>query len=132
LTVTFDSPNYVFVDEISVDVTEGLAPIVTKTRRLDNGEPDVVEIVLDQPIPFDATTTFTLDDGVAVNVIEFTYAPGDTDGDGDADLHDFAVLQTCFGLDLLDSACLPLDTITDNTIDLADYAEFEAVLSGPR
>ncbi len=130
-TVTFDSPNYVFIDEITVDVTDGSAPLVTKTRRLDNGDPETVEIVLDQPIPYGATTTFTFDDGVAVNVIEFTFAPGDTDGDGDADLHDFATFQTCFGHEPVTGPCPALDAVTDDTIDLADYAEFAISLHGP-
>jgi len=71
-TVTFDSPNYVYLDEITVEVTGGTAPTVTATRRLDNGEPEVVEIVLDRPLPLNETTRFTFDDGTAVNVVEYT------------------------------------------------------------
>ena len=71
-TITYDQPNYVLVDEISVETTGATLPVVLKTRRLDNGEPDTIEIVLDRPIPFDATTRFTFDDGVAVNVVEYT------------------------------------------------------------
>jgi len=72
-TVTFDSPNYVYVDDVSVEVTGGVTPVVLQTRRLDNGSPDRVEIVLDRPIPVDQTTRFTFDDGVAVNVVSYTY-----------------------------------------------------------
>ncbi len=73
-TVTYDQANYVYIDEITVETTGGVTPVVTKTRRLNNGEPDTVEIILDRPIPFDATTRFTFDDGVAVNVVEYTLA----------------------------------------------------------
>jgi len=72
-TVTFDSPNYVYVDDISVEVTGGVTPVVLQTRRLDNGSPDRVEIVLDRPIPLAETTRFTFDDGTAVNVVTYTY-----------------------------------------------------------
>lgn len=130
-TVRYDQPNYAYVDEITVETTNGAPPTVTKTRRLDNGPPDVVEIVLNRPIPFGETTTFTFDDGVATNVIEFTFAPGDTDGDGDADLYDVAVFQNCFGKPELLGACHALDSVRDATIDIEDYADFNAVLLGP-
>jgi IPTL-CTERM motif len=72
-TITFDQPAYILVDQVSVSVTGGIAPVVTKTRRLDNGPTDVVEIVLDRPIPFGETTTFTFDDGVATSAVSYTY-----------------------------------------------------------
>jgi len=72
-TVTFDSPNYVYIDDISVEVTGGVTPVVLQTRRLDNGSPDRVEIVLDRPIPLAETTRFTFNDGTAVNVVSYTY-----------------------------------------------------------
>ncbi len=71
--VTFDQPAYVLVDQISVSVTGGIAPVVIKTRRLDNGPADVVEIVLDRPIPFGETTTFTFDDGTATSILSYNY-----------------------------------------------------------
>ena len=70
--VTFDAPNYVYVDEITVAVTGGEVPVVTKTRRRDNDDPESVEIVLDRPLAVGETTTFVFDDGVAVNVVEYT------------------------------------------------------------
>ncbi len=130
-TVTFDSPNYVYMDEISVEVTGGVAPVVTQTRRRENDEPDSVEIVLDRPLPAGETTRFTLDDGVAVNVVEYTFAPGDTDGDGDADLLDAAAFLTCFGQSAPTSSCWALDTNRDDLIDLADYAALQSALTGP-
>jgi hypothetical protein len=168
--VTYDSPNYVYIDEISVEVaalaTEPLSheatqgpegqndetsksqnntaddsfsiptsafviPVVVATRRLDNGPPETVEIVLDRPIPYNATTRFTFNDGVAVNVVEFTFAPGDTDGDGDADLSDFAAFQNCFGNSPVAGVCLPLNFNSDQSIDLTDYAEFQAIFRAP-
>jgi hypothetical protein len=130
-TVTFDSPNYVYVDEITVTLTGGDAPVVTQTRRRENDGPETVEIVLDRPIPMGETTRFTLEDVATVNVIEYTFAPGDTDGDGDADLHDFAAFQRCFGITGLSGACLALDFNTDDTIDLDDYEVLQGVLEEP-
>ncbi|MCH7596956.1 MAG: hypothetical protein IID35_10395, partial [Planctomycetes bacterium] len=130
-TITYDEPNYVLVDEISVETTGTTLPAVLKTRRLNNGEPDTVEIVLDRPIPFDATTSFTFDDGTAVNSVTFVYAPGDTNGSGTADLADFAAFQNCFGVEELLGACLPLDADSDQQLSLDDYFEFQSVLDGP-
>ncbi len=163
-TVTYDSPNYVYINEISVDVaateprshgaternpnpererrakdpslalgvrTVAPLPVVIATRRLDNGPPDVVEIVLDRPIPYNATTRFTFNDGVAVNVVEFTFAPGDTDGDSDADLHDFAAFQNCFEVSPISGACLVFDLNADHSVDLLDFAELQAAWTAP-
>jgi hypothetical protein len=127
--VTFDEPNYVYLDEITVEVTGGDAPVVIQTRRRENDEPDTVEIVLDRPLAFGETTRFTLDDGMVVNVVEYTFAPGDTDGDGDADLHDFALFQTCFGQSGVIGPCAALNLDADDTIDLTDYAAFEDLLA---
>ncbi len=129
--VTFDEPNYVYIDEIAVQVLSianfqlPIEPAVIATRRLDNGPPETVEILLDRPIPYNATTRFTFNDGVAVNVVEFTYAPGDTDGDGDADLADFAAFQNCLGNSPLAGVCLSLDFNADSAIDLLDFAAFQ-------
>jgi len=166
-TVNFDEPNYVFIDEISVEVigTKALRhegtedkrrnsetsksqnktgddsfsipnsafdiPSVVATRRLDNGPPETVEIVLDRAIAYNATTRFTFNDGVAVQTIEFTYAPGDTDGDGDADLSDFAAFQNCFGNFPVAGVCLPLDFNADSAVDLLDFAAYLAVFRVP-
>jgi len=129
-TVTYDSSNYVYLDEISVDVSGGVAPAVIATRRLDNGPPETVEIVLDRPIPYNATTRFTFNDGVAVNTVEYTFAPGDTDGDGDADLADFAAFQNCFEVSPISGACLVFDFNADHSIDLLDFAALQPILSG--
>ena len=96
-TVTFDSPNYVYIDDITVEV-HGLpgpiVPMVTPTRRLDNGPSEVVEIVLNRPLPPGAATRFTFDDGTAVNVVDYTFIYGDADPDGLVDLDDiFCVLD---------------------------------------
>ena len=130
-TVTFDEPNYVYIDEMTVNVSDGVAPAVIATRRLDNGPADVVEIVLDRPIPYNAVTRFTFNDSVAVNVVEFTVAPGDTDGDGDSDLFDFAVFQSCFGQSPLSPVCHSLDHEPDGDIDLSDFAGFQTLFIAP-
>ena len=67
---------------------------------------------------------------MGVNVVEFTFAPGDTDGDGDADLRDFAAFQNCFGNSPVASVCLPLDFNADSAIDLLDFAEFQTWFIG--
>ncbi len=66
-TVTFDATNYVYIDDITVEVTGGIAPAVIQTRRVENTEPDLVEIVLDRLLPFGETTTFKFDTGLTVN-----------------------------------------------------------------
>ena len=63
ILVTFDGPNYAYVDDLSVSVTSGIAPNVVATRRLDNGSPDVLEVVLDSELPLNVTTTLTFADG---------------------------------------------------------------------
>jgi len=130
-TVTYESPNYVYIEEIATTTTVGIAPSVVATRRLDNGPPETVEIVLDQPIPYNAATRFTFNDGVAVQTIEFTYAPGDTDGDGDADLADFAAFQNCLGNSPVAGVCLPLDFNADSAVDLLDFAEWQRLTIVP-
>ena len=139
-TVTFDSPNYVYVDDISVSVTDfpGVTPVapmnrpmVLQTRRLDNGPPEVVEIVLDKPIPHAATTTFTLTDGTAVNIIEYTLSPGDADGDGRATLADFAHLQNCFRPGSPSAFCKTFDLNRNNQLTLTDHQLYEAFLVNP-
>jgi hypothetical protein len=115
----------------------GESPVVTATRRRDNGPPDEVEIVLDRPIPYNATTRFTFDDGVAVNIVEFAFAPGDTDGDGDADLADFAWLANCMDAaahgppDETPGPCLALDADMDTAITPADWGALLSAFAGP-
>lgn len=125
-TVRYESPNYVYLDEITVEVTDGVAPIPLQTRRLDNGPSDIVEIVLDRPIPFNATTRFVFNDGTIEQDIEFTYARGDADGDGFVTVSDFALLQNCFFQESVASSppCPIADLNKDQIIDQADLAEF--------
>ncbi len=153
-TVTFDQPNYVYIDEITVEVTTTKPrsheatkggffelrtsnfelpppPAVVATRRLDNGPPETVEIVLNRPIPYNATTRFTFNDGAIEQSIEFTFAPGDIDGDGQATLSDFASFQNCFGVEPVAGACLALDADGNSAIDLTDFAGFSLLFPGP-
>jgi len=51
VTVTFNQPNYVTIDDVLVEVADGEPPVVIATRRPDNGEPDTVEIIFDRPLP---------------------------------------------------------------------------------
>jgi hypothetical protein len=75
-TVSFDQAAFVYVDEIAVEVIppEAVAPSIRWTRRLVNGEPDTIEVVLDRPLALGATTRFVFDTGGAgENVVEYTY-----------------------------------------------------------
>jgi hypothetical protein len=159
ITITYDSPNYVYVDEITVQVfppfdeesqvapatgDSAIAPSfeaaysifdlgpsnfdipqAIATRRLDNGPPEVVEVVLDRPIPLNATTRFLFDDGVAVNIIDYTFAPADADGDGLFRLSDAAHLQSCFGKTPVEELCGVFDIDSDADVDLDDFATFQ-------
>ncbi len=107
-TITFDQPNYVYVNEITVEVLPNQyrpgapgsgavlsddylpdpnparqrwadhpalalgVPMVIATRRLDNGAPETVEIVLDRPLAVGTTTRFTFNTGGTPNTIEYT------------------------------------------------------------
>ena len=70
----------------------------------------------------------------------FTVVPlaplaGDSDGDSDVDLADFAVFQDCFtgdGSRVTGPACEACDIDGDDRVDLDDFAEVEATLTGPR
>jgi len=130
-TVTFDATNYVYLDEITVQTTAGDAPEVIATRRRENDEPDTIEIVLDHPIPMPGTTTFTFNDGTIVNTVAYTFAPGDTNGDGLVDLHEVAAMQTCFGRPPTDGACTALDLVPSGFIDHPDLAALTSLLTGP-
>ena len=130
-TVTFDSANYVYVDDITVEVTNGSPPIVIQTGRRENTEPDTVEIVLDRPLAMGETTRFTFDDGATVNVIEFTFAKGDTNGDGLVDLRDVAEFQNCFRRTTYLPTCAALDLVNDGVIRLDDLTPLTNELTGP-
>ncbi len=72
-SVTFDSANSVYTDEIAVGVTGGPVPVVTQVLRLEEYDVDTVQVVLDRPLTRGETTTFTFDDGAAVNVVQYAY-----------------------------------------------------------
>ena len=74
-TVTFGAPNFVFTDEISIQVTGGVAPEVSRVWRRDDHGPETVEIILDRPIPMDEATTFTFNDGRSGDTVYYTYLP---------------------------------------------------------
>ncbi len=92
--VTFDVANYAYPEDITIGVTGGNIPLISKTRRRDNDEPTNLEIVLTQPLPMGETTTFTFNDGQATNEVAFTYGcpnPADNidpDNDGIANCLD--------------------------------------------
>ncbi len=137
--VTFESPNYVYIDEITIEVSGGSLPEVIRTWRRENDEPDTFEIVLDQPIPPGEHTRFLFlardENGdltdVVANVVNYSYIPGDADGNGRINLADVAEFQRCFGETDVTGRCAAFDFNDDNTVDLTDYPEFQAALSLP-
>jgi len=130
-TVAFDEPNFIFVNQISVEASAGSTPAVQWTRRCDTCGPETVEVVLTQPIPIAATTTFTFDDGVAQNIVDYKLFPGDTEGDGDADLSDIAAFFNCFDQPADSRPCYALNFDANESIDLADFADPTWILTGP-
>ena len=72
-SVTFDSANNVYTNEITVEVTGGPVPVVTQVLRLEEYDVDTVQVVLDRTLTTGETTTFTFDDGAAVNVVQYVY-----------------------------------------------------------
>jgi hypothetical protein len=130
-TVTYDSPNFVYVDEISVETSFGPPPIVLQARRLDNGPADTVEIVLDHPLPLGEHTRFVLDDGVVQNVINYSYFLGDIDGSGRLTLVDTAGLFACFGQEASGVPCVAFDFDGNGLVELADVNRFLLGYSGP-
>jgi len=131
-TVTYDAANYVYIDEITVETTGTQTPIVLATRRRDNGAPDTVEIVLDRPLPPGEHTRFIFDDGTIQSIIDYSYIPGDADGNGAVDLLESAGFQNCFGCSASTDNCLAFDQNQDGVIDHADVPPFSTSLNGPR
>jgi hypothetical protein len=71
---------------------------------------------------------------LAVGDCVFCADPGDVDDDGDYDLADLAVFNRCFGEVVADNppcACVNVDD-SDDLIDLDDWIQLEALLTGPR
>jgi hypothetical protein len=131
--VTFNAPNYVYVDDITVEVTGGLAPQVIAARRRDQDGPESLEIVFDRPPPPGHTTRFIFDDGTVQNVVRYTLQYGDTNGDGLIDMRDAAALQNCFGVPLSSASgtppelidlCLALEMTGNGVIDDEDAVYF--------
>lgn len=69
-------------------------------------------------------------------VTEFVVSDiGDTDGDIDVDLADFALLQQCFGgadVAFASAVCELVDLDRDNDVDFDDYDEFQNRVTGPQ
>ncbi len=81
-TVTFESANYVYIDDVTVEVSGGIAPQVIQTRRRETDDVDTVEIVLDRPLPTGQRTRFIFNDGQATNVVSYCLGLGPICGDG--------------------------------------------------
>ena len=74
-----------------------------------------------------------------VDMGAYEYTPGDVDGDGDADLYDYAVFADCMngpGVSTPPGACTQqqfdkADLQGDADVDLQDFAYFQSVSPGP-
>jgi len=108
-----------------------MAPKVIQTRRRENDDVDTVEIVLNRALPSGQLTRFIFDDGKTTNVVSYTFVLGDTNADGNTDLFDLGVMQTCFGPGPLTGPCLALDLDRDDDIDLTDFAAFNDLFGNP-
>ena len=122
--ITFDAPNYVYIADITVEVSGGDVPIVTQTWRRDGDGLETLQIVLDKPIPPGEHTRFIMTDGVISNLVAYSFIQGDADGDGDLDLRDFAILENCFAQSPPTGLCNAFDFNDDKAIDLSDHATF--------
>ena len=71
ITVTFDAPNYVYIDDITIETSGPDPPQVIATRRREDAGPETVEIVLDGPIPPGQPMRFIFDDGAIVNYVDY-------------------------------------------------------------
>ena len=74
--VTFDSPNYVYIDDITVETPGADPPQVIQTWRRETDGPETVEIVLDRPIAPGQPTRFIFDDGEVINYVEYNIVRG--------------------------------------------------------
>jgi hypothetical protein len=66
-------------------------------------------------------------------VLQVTNKPGDFDGDGDVDQHDFGVFQMCITGDAagpFEAGCEPGNFDTDLDIDSSDLSKFLSCMSG--
>jgi len=130
-TITYNAANYVYIDEITVETTGRETPVVLAAQRLDNGEPDTVEIVLDRPLPPGEHTRFIFDDGAIQNVVDYSYIMGDADGNGAIDLGDAAGLLNCFG-QIVAGHCKAFDSDASGFVDEPDVDPFVNALTGPQ
>jgi hypothetical protein len=139
--VTFDAPNFVYLDQITVEtvaIAGGSAPLsppsVIAVRRRDDDPLETMELVLDGPLPLDATTTFIIDDGSGApeNVISYSLRVGDANGDGMIDAIDLPDVLTCLqGPDWpVGPDCRFADYDDDDCVTLADFAEFQRLFTG--
>jgi len=78
--------------------------------------------------------SFTLDEPGAVRRLDLFVGDVGLDGDGDADLKDFAFLQRCFTGSAPGApvpACAAVDKDHDGDVDLIDYLGVAGALAGP-
>lgn len=127
--ITYDSPAFAYIDDIDVEVSGGATPQVIATKRIDNGPADVLQIILDRPLPAGERTTFTFNDGEAINVVAYTFQPGDINADGQWNLADFAALQNCFFQLPTATNCAAFDFDVNLVVDPADYSEFFGIMA---
>jgi len=119
------------VDGNATRTEEDAAAIRRETASLDgrDGVLDGKARILGFPKNF---SVFDTNYDGAVESSDIVYVDGDSDGDGDVDLHDFAVFQLCFGGAGISSPCIEFDLTSDPAINAADMPPFAWLLTGPR
>jgi hypothetical protein len=125
----FTGGTHVSWSPLAEDVASGLEQVLLDACRPvvdcnDNQVPDLCDIQ-------DGTSSDVNSNGVP----DECECSSNLAGDGDVDLHDFYVLQSCFtgaGPAGLGTCCRIFDIdSTDDDVDLNDYTTFSAIFTGP-
>lgn len=99
-----------------------------RARDPADGSIDGAAVVPGFPIGF---SVFDVDYDGRLTGSDVMQAEGDTDGDGDVDLADMALLQRCYGSSGAFPPCLGLNLMVDERVDERDLPAFLWLLSGP-
>ncbi len=91
-----------------------------------DGAVDILAFATDFSV-FDVNYDGRVDDDDLFLLVE----PGDSDGDGDADLADFAAFLACYNGSGSPGNCARVDMNGDGDVDSCDFQSFQIQMSGP-